>query len=54
MHFLDTNIVLRLYSPLAPEHDVVHRAVAALESAGEQLAVGLQVLVETWVVATDR
>lgn len=52
MHFLDTNIVLRLLNTAAPEHEVVRRSVENLESGGEQLAIGLQVLVESWVVLT--
>ena len=52
MHFLDTNIVLRLLNAAAPEHKIVRTAVERLESQGEELRVGLQVLVEAWVVAT--
>ena len=52
MHFLDTNIVLRLLNTAAPEHEVVRRSLEKLESSGEQLAIGLQVLVESWVVLT--
>jgi predicted nucleic acid-binding protein len=52
VHFVDTNVVLRLFDRTAPEHEVARHAVAFLESTGEALAVGLQVLVSTWVVAT--
>jgi predicted nucleic acid-binding protein len=52
VHFLDTNIVLRLLNTAAPEHEVVRRSVEKLEAGGEQLAIGLQVLVESWVVLT--
>jgi predicted nucleic acid-binding protein len=52
MHFLDTNVVLRLFNPAALEHEVVRRALEVLDSSGERLVIGLQVLVEAWVVAT--
>jgi predicted nucleic acid-binding protein len=52
MHFLDTNIVLRLFNAAAPEHDSVRTAIGLLESNGEEFRIGLQVLVEAWVVAT--
>lgn len=52
MVFLDTNVVLRLLMPDAAEYDAVTRAVDTLESRGERLVLGLQVLVELWVVAT--
>lgn len=50
--FIDTNIVLRLLNPAAPEHPSVRQALALLEGHGARLVIGLQVLVETWVVAT--
>ncbi len=52
MLFLDTNILLRLFDAAAPEHRIVRRAVEALEAHGETQVIGLQVLVEAWVVAT--
>ena len=52
MHFLDTNIVLRLLNTAAPEHELVRTAVGQLEAKGEELGIGLQVLVEAWAVAT--
>lgn len=52
MYFVDTNIVLRLFDPRAPEHELVRTAVDLLESQSEPLVLSLQVLVETWVVAT--
>jgi predicted nucleic acid-binding protein len=50
--FIDTNIVLRLLNPAAPEHPSVRQTLALLEAQGARLVIGLQVLVETWVVAT--
>ncbi len=50
--FIDTNIVLRLLNPAAPEHPTVRQALALLEAQHTRLVIGLQVLVETWVVAT--
>ena len=50
--FIDTNIVLRLLNPAAPEHLSVRQALALLEAQGARLVIGSQVLVETWVVAT--
>lgn len=52
MLFLDTNVLLRLFDAAAPEHGTVRRAVETLEARGEALVIGLQVLVEAWVVAT--
>lgn len=52
MHFVDSNIVLRLVGMATPELVLVQRAVETLESRGEAMAIGLQVLAETWVVAT--
>lgn len=50
--FLDTNIVLRLLDPAAPEHPQVRAAIEVLEARHDTLVIGLQVLVEMWVVAT--
>jgi predicted nucleic acid-binding protein len=50
--FLDTNIVLRLLDPAAPEHPQVRAAIETLEASHDTLVIGLQVLVEMWVVAT--
>ena len=53
MLFLDTNILLHLSDAAAPEHGIVRRAVERLEMRGEGLVVGLQVLVEAWVVVLE-
>ncbi len=52
MHFLDTNIVLRLFIANDSEHELICRTIEVLESRGEALAICLQVLLEIWVVAT--
>ena len=39
MHFLDTNVVLRLLNAAVPEHDTVRTAVELLESRGEELRI---------------
>jgi predicted nucleic acid-binding protein len=52
VHFLDTNIVLRLFIAKDPDHELIRRTIEVLESRGEALAICLQVLVEIWVVAT--
>jgi len=52
VHFLDTNIVLRLFIAADPDHELIRRTIDILESRGEELVICLQVLVETWVVAT--
>jgi predicted nucleic acid-binding protein len=49
---LDTNILLRLANPAAPEHEICRNAVTRLAEAGTTLATAPQVLVEFWVVAT--
>ena len=49
---LDTNILLRLDTPQAPEHADVFRAVTSLMSRGDEPVLAAQVLVELWVVAT--
>jgi predicted nucleic acid-binding protein len=49
---LDTNVLLRLASPAAPEHVMCRTAITALAGAGVQLALVPQVLLEFWVVAT--
>lgn len=49
---LDTNILLRLASPQAPEHAEIVRALTALLSRGDEPVIASQVLIELWVVAT--
>jgi hypothetical protein len=49
---LDTNILLRLANPAAPEHEVCRNAVTVPADAGNTLATAAQVLVEFWVLAT--
>ena len=49
---LDTNILLYLVNPAAPEHSAAKAAVAGLLAEGERLAVAAQVLFEFWSVAT--
>jgi len=43
---LDTNILLRLANPGAPEHALCRAAVTQLADSGEKLAVAPQVLIE--------
>ncbi|MDX2053347.1 MAG: hypothetical protein SFV15_13200 [Polyangiaceae bacterium] len=49
---LDTNILLRLTNPSAPEHLACRAAITNLAETGAVLAIVPQVLVEFWVVAT--
>jgi len=51
-YLLDTNVVVRLMEPSAPEHVQVGNAVRTLISAGNTLVLAPQVLTELWVVAT--
>ena len=51
-YLLDTNVVVRLMEPLAPEHVEVENAIRRLLTAGHRLVLTLQVLIELWVVAT--
>ena len=43
---LDTNILLRLANPTAPEHVLCRDAVTRLVEAGSSLAIAPQILVE--------
>ena len=49
---LDTNILLHLANPDAPEHSAAKAAVARSLSGDERLVVDAQVLFEFWSVAT--
>jgi predicted nucleic acid-binding protein len=49
---LDTNVLLYLVNPAAPEHRAARAAVADLLAQGERLAIAAQVLFEFWSVAT--
>jgi predicted nucleic acid-binding protein len=49
---LDTNVVVRLTDPAAPEHAVVTEALAKLIGRETLLCVTPQVLIEFWAVAT--
>jgi predicted nucleic acid-binding protein len=51
-YLLDTNVVLRLMEPSAPEHATVTDAVRRLIRDGHLLVLVPQVLTELWVVAT--
>jgi predicted nucleic acid-binding protein len=51
-YLLDTNVVVRLMEPSAPEHVQVGNAVRSLIAAGNALVLAPQVLTELWVVAT--
>ena len=51
-YLLDTNVVVRLMEPSAPEHVQVGNAVRSLIAAGNTLVLAPQVLIELWVVAT--
>jgi len=51
---LDTNILLYLVNPAAPEHGAAKAAVAGLLAEGERLAIAAQALFEFWSVATDQ
>jgi predicted nucleic acid-binding protein len=49
---LDTNILLYLVNPAAPEHIAVKRAIVGLLTQGQRVAIVPQVLFEFWSVAT--
>jgi predicted nucleic acid-binding protein len=49
---LDTNILLYISNPGAPQHAAAKAAVARLLAGGDRLAVAPQVLFEFWSVAT--
>ena len=51
-YLLDTNVVVRLMEPSAPEHVQVGNAIRGLIAAGNALVLAPQVLIELWVVAT--
>jgi predicted nucleic acid-binding protein len=51
-YLLDTNVVVRLMEPAAPEHAMVKEAIRRLIAAGQALVLAPQVLTEFWVVAT--
>jgi predicted nucleic acid-binding protein len=51
-YLLDTNVVVRLMEPSAPEHTVVSNAIRKLIREGHMLFLAPQVLTELWVVAT--
>jgi predicted nucleic acid-binding protein len=49
---IDTNVLLHLASPGAPQHAAAKAAVARMLANDERLAVAAQVLFEFWSVAT--
>jgi predicted nucleic acid-binding protein len=49
---VDTNVLLYVVNPAAPEHNAAKAALAGLLGEGEHLAVAAQVLFEFWSVAT--
>lgn len=51
-YLLDTNVVVRLLAPSAPEHSSVREAIRRLWIGGHTMVLAPQVLVELWVVAT--
>lgn len=51
-YLLDTNVVVRLMEPAAPEHGTVKEAIRRLLAAGHQLVLAPQVLIELWVAST--
>ena len=51
-YLLDTNVVVRLLEPSAPEHGLVKDAIRRLLLDGHALVLAPQVLTELWVVAT--
>jgi predicted nucleic acid-binding protein len=51
-YLLDTNVVVRLLEPSAPEHNLVVDVIRRLLQNGHTLALAPQVLTELWVVAT--
>ena len=51
-YLIDTNVVVRLMEPAAPEHAMVAGAIRRLLATGNRLVLAPQVLTELWVVAT--
>ena len=51
-YLLDTNVVVRLLEPSAPEHRLVKHSIRRLLLDGHALVLAPQVLTELWVVAT--
>ncbi len=51
-YLLDTNVVLRLFDPTAPEHPACRAAIEALTAASHALLLAPQVIYEFWVVST--
>ena len=51
-YLLDTNVLLYLANPGAPEHNTAKAAVARLFAGGERPVIAAQVLFEFWSVAT--
>jgi predicted nucleic acid-binding protein len=51
-YLLDTNVVVRLLEPAAPEHPLVKDAIRRLLLDGHALVLAPQALTELWVVAT--
>ena len=51
-YLLDTNVVVRLLEPSAPEHALVKDTIRRLLLDGHVLVLAPQVLTELWVVAT--
>ena len=51
-YLLDTNVVVRLLEPSAPEHKLVVETIRRLLVDGHALVLAPQVLTELWVVAT--
>jgi predicted nucleic acid-binding protein len=49
---LDTNVIVRLSDPAAPEHGVVRAALGKLIERETVLCITAQVLIEFWAVAT--
>jgi predicted nucleic acid-binding protein len=49
---LDTNVLLYLANPAAPQHNAASRAVVRILADGGRLTVAAQVLFEFWSVAT--
>ena len=51
-YLLDTNVVVRLMEPSAPEYPLVGDAIRRLIREGHNFVLAPQVLTELWVVAT--
>jgi predicted nucleic acid-binding protein len=51
-YLLDTNVVVRLMEPSAPEYPLLSNAIRRLVGDGHNLVLAPQVLAELWVVAT--